>query len=90
MFAFANLPWDFVYLWVTQSRNTRVSVPIIPRTVNVTYEGQMSNDTSVFPVAPLENPVTVRLHIKAKKYAVHLGDEALRRPFPNELFVFDL
>jgi len=37
LFAFANLPWDFVYLWVTQSRKVRASVPIIPRTVNVTY-----------------------------------------------------
>jgi hypothetical protein len=39
LFAFANLPWDFVYLWVTQSRKARASVPIIPRTVNVTYAG---------------------------------------------------
>ena len=56
--AFANLPWDFVYLRMTQSRKIRASVPIIPRTVNVTYAGQMSNDTSVFPVALLENAVT--------------------------------
>jgi hypothetical protein len=56
--AFANLPWDFVYLWVTQSRKVRASVPIILRTVNVTYAGWMSNDTSVFPVALLENAVT--------------------------------
>jgi hypothetical protein len=58
LFAFANLPWDFVYLWVTQSRKVSVSVPIILRTVNVTYAGWMSNDTSVFPVALLENAVT--------------------------------
>ena len=48
-----------MYLWVTQSRKViRASVPIIPRTVNATYAGQMSNDTSVFPVALLENAVT--------------------------------
>jgi hypothetical protein len=35
----------------------RASVPIILRTVNVTYAGWMSNDTSVFPVALLENAV---------------------------------
>jgi hypothetical protein len=50
----------------------------------------MLNDTSVFPVALLENAVTrpiVRLHIKAKKYAVHLSDEPMRCPFPmNCLF----
>ena len=56
--AFASLPWDFVYLWVTQSRKVRASVPIIPRTMNVTYAGWMLNDTSVFPVALLENAVT--------------------------------
>jgi hypothetical protein len=39
LFAFANLPWGFVYLWVTQSRKARASVPIILRTVNVTYAG---------------------------------------------------
>jgi hypothetical protein len=43
---------------VTQSRKVRGSVPIIPNTVNVTYPGQMSNDTSVFAVALLENAVT--------------------------------
>ena len=58
MFAFANLPWDFVCLWVTQSRKLRVSVPIVPRTVNVAYAAWISNDTSVFPVALLENAVT--------------------------------
>src|SRR6267378_5521799 len=42
----------------------------------------MSNDTSVFPVTLLENAVTIRLHIKAKKYAVHLSDESTRCPFP--------
>ena len=47
-----------MYLWVTQSRKVRASVPMIPRTVNVTYPGQMSNDISVFPVALLENAVT--------------------------------
>ncbi len=26
--AFANLPWDFVYLLMTQSRKVRASVPI--------------------------------------------------------------
>jgi hypothetical protein len=30
------------------------------------------------------------LHIKAKKYAVHLSDEPMRCPISNELFVFDL
>ena len=55
--AFANLSWNFVYLWVTRSRNVRASVPIILRTVNVTHAGYMSNDTSVFPVALLENAV---------------------------------
>jgi hypothetical protein len=24
LFAFANLPWDLVYLWVTQSRKVRL------------------------------------------------------------------
>jgi hypothetical protein len=47
-----------VYLWVTQSRKVRASVPMIPRTVNVTDPGQMSNDISVFPVTLLENAVT--------------------------------
>ena len=56
--AFANLPWDFVYLRVTQSRKFRASAPIILRTVNVTHAGEMSNDTSVFPVALLENAAT--------------------------------
>jgi hypothetical protein len=37
LFVFANLPWDFVYLWVTQSRKVRAWIPIIPRTVKVTY-----------------------------------------------------
>jgi hypothetical protein len=32
--------------------------PEILRTVNVTHAGQMSNDTSVFPVALLENAAT--------------------------------
>ena len=39
LLAFANLPWDFVYLWVTQSRKGRDLIPIIPRTVKVTYAG---------------------------------------------------
>ena len=56
--AFANLPWDFVYLWVTQSRKVRAPIPIIPRTVKATYAGWISNDTSVFPVALLKNAVT--------------------------------
>src|SRR5438128_2864542 len=43
---------------VTQSRKVRDLIPIIPRTVKVTYAGYMSNDTSVFPVALLENAVT--------------------------------
>jgi hypothetical protein len=43
---------------MTQSRKFRASVPIILRTVNVTHAGSMSNDTSVFPVALLENAVT--------------------------------
>jgi len=34
---FSNLPWDFVYLWVTQSRKAHASDLIIPRTVNVTH-----------------------------------------------------
>jgi len=55
---FANLPWDFVYLRVTQSREVRALIPIIPRTVNVTYADGMSNDTSAFPEALLENAVT--------------------------------
>jgi hypothetical protein len=37
--AFANLPWDFVYLRTTQSRKFRASVPIILCTVNVTHAG---------------------------------------------------
>jgi len=42
------------------------------------------NDTSVFPVALLENAVTRPIHIKAKKYAVL---EPMRCPFPmNCLF----
>jgi hypothetical protein len=28
--AFAYLSWDFVYLWVTEPRKVRASVPIIP------------------------------------------------------------
>src|SRR5437879_5757178 len=64
------------------SGGVHASVPIIPRTVNVTYAGGMSNDTAVFPVALLENAVTRRLHIKAKKCAVHLSDEPMRCPFP--------
>jgi hypothetical protein len=46
-----------VYLWVTQSRKIRPSVPIIPRTVNVAYAVEMSNHTSVDPVALVENAV---------------------------------
>jgi hypothetical protein len=46
-----------VYLRVTQSRKVRPSVPIIPRTVNVAYAAEMSNHTSVYPVALLENAV---------------------------------
>ena len=56
--AFANLPWDFVYLWVTQSRKARASDLIIPRTVNMTHACWMSNVTSVRPVALLENAET--------------------------------
>jgi hypothetical protein len=71
--AFANLPWDFVYLlWVTQSRKVRASVPIIARTLNVTYAGQMSNDTSVFPVALLENAVT--------RHIAYQGEEVCASP----------
>jgi hypothetical protein len=60
---FANLPWAFVYLWVTPSRKARASVPMIPRTLNVTYGERNvpalgSNDISVFPVTLLENAVT--------------------------------
>ena len=40
------------------SGGVHASVPIIPRTVNVTYAGGMTNDTAVFPVALLENAVT--------------------------------
>ena len=66
--AFANLSWDFVYLWVvTQPRKVRSSVPIIPRTVNVTYAGQMLNDTSVFPVALLKNAVTHPIAYQGKE-----------------------
>ena len=72
---------------MTQSRKVHAWVPIIPRTVNVTYEGQMSNDTSVLPVALLENAVTRPIAYQARKYAVHLSDEV---PISNELFVFDL
>jgi hypothetical protein len=44
-----------VYLWVTRSQRARASVPIIPRTVNAAYAAEMSNHTSVDPVALVEN-----------------------------------
>jgi len=55
----------------------------------------MPNNTSVFPVVLLENAVTrpiciSRLHIKAKKHALHLSDEPMKLPLSNELFAFDL
>jgi hypothetical protein len=50
----------------------------------------MLNDTSVIPVTLLENGMTRPIAIKAKKNAVHLIDEPMRCPFPNEAFVFDV
>ena len=88
--AFANLPWDFVYLRMTQSWKFRASVPIIPRTVNVTYACGMSNDTSVFPVALLENAVTRQIAYQGEEVCGHLSDEPRRYTFPMNLFVFDL
>ena len=46
-----------MYLWVTWSRKVRASVPIVPRTADVAYAVEMSNHTSVDPVALGENAV---------------------------------
>jgi hypothetical protein len=43
---------------MNQSRKFRALVPIILRTVNVMHAGWVSNDTSVFPAALLENAAT--------------------------------
>jgi hypothetical protein len=90
LFVFANLPWGFVYLWVTQSRKVRALIPIIPRKVKVTCAGQMSNDTSIFPVALLENAVTRPIAYQGEEVCGSPKRRVDEVPISNELFLFDL
>jgi hypothetical protein len=79
-----------VYLRTPQSRKVRASVPIIPRTVNVTYPGYVSNDISVFPDALLENAVTGPITYQGEKmrgsptYANNSANAIVRVAIPAE------
>jgi len=79
-----------VYLWVTQSRKVRASVPKILRNMNITYAGEISNDTSVFPVALLENVVTRPTAYESEEVCGSPKRRADEVHISNELFVFDL
>src|SRR5204863_9996763 len=80
--AFANLSWDFVYLWVTQPRKVRSSIPIIPRTVNGGVEVWRGGVGEAYPLAdPFVGRCLTSLAVPLIPHPAHRTGRA-ERPHP--------